>query len=319
MVNVSPDDKFPLNPDGDEDRFSKTSLARWTGERLKNCCTTHLPILTWLPKYTLTNLQCDMIAGFTVGLMVVPQALAYASIARLSNEYGLYSSFMGVFVYTFFGTSKDVTIGPTAILSLITASYNVPHCVDMAVVLSLYIGLILLLMGIFRLGFLVRFVSVPVISAFTSAAAITIACGQLKDWNGLEHVPRDFFANLSYIFEHTSRWNLYDLAYGLGCVVVLTLMRFLPRLNRVQSDTPRYSRVLRKIAWFCGIGKNAIVVIFSCILMYIFAMKGVDHDFTLISNLNAGLPPFEVSYLFLCQVPSQPAKLQKKQCRGVYF
>jgi len=297
MVNVCPQDTVPLNHEKENEENNKLSLAHFVSDRLKSCCTTHLPILTWLPKYTLTNLQCDLIAGITVGLMVVPQALAYASIARLSNEYGLFSSFMGVFIYTFLGTSKDVTIGPTAILSLMVASYNVPHCTDTAVILSLYSGIILLLMGIFRLGFLVRFVSVPVISAFTSAAAITIACGQLKDWNGLKHVPRDFFGNLTYIFEHTSEWNLYDLAYGLVCAVILVLMGFLPRLNRVRPDTPLYSRVLRKLAWFCGIGKNAIIVIFSCILMYIFALKEIDHDFTLIENLNAGLPPFEVSCL----------------------
>ena len=296
MVNVSPSDKIPLyeNEDSHKGRQMPDCCHTFL-YHFKKICYTHLPILNWLPKYNLHNLQCDLIAGITVGLMVVPQALAYASIARLSNEYGLFSSFMGVFVYTLFGTSKDVTIGPTAILSLMTASYNVPHCVDTAVVLSLYVGIILLLMGIFRLGFLVRFVSVPVISAFTSAAALTIACGQLKDWNGLEHVPRDFFGNLTYIFKHIKKWNTYDLVYGLVCVVILCLMRLLPRLNRVQEDTPRYSRILRKIAWFCGIGKNAIVVIFSCLLMYIFSIYNINHDFTLIKNINAGLPPFKVS------------------------
>ena len=299
MVNISPGDRMPLYDEDDStNKQFKQGRQKFVLSKIKNICYMHLPILGWLPKYTFHHLQCDLIAGLTVGLMVLPQALAYASIARLSNEYGLFSSFMGVFMYTIFGTSKDVTIGPTSILSLMTATYNVPHCADTAVALSLYTGILLLLMGLLRLGFLVRFVSIPVISAFTSAAAITIACGQLKDWNGLAHVPRDFFGNLAYIFKHIKKWNLYDLAFGLTCVVILCLMRLLPRLNRIQPDTPTYSRVLRKIAWFCGIGKNAIVVILSCLLMYIFSLYKVNHDFSLIENINPGLPPFEVSCLF---------------------
>ena len=298
MVNISPGDRILLYEDSTDKRYEQRR-HKVVLSKIRNICFLHLPILGWLPKYTFHHLQCDLIAGITVGLMVLPQALAYASIARLSNEYGLFSSFMGVFMYTIFGTSKDVTIGPTSILSLMTATYNVPHCPDTAIALSLYTGIILLAMGLFRLGFLVRFVSIPVISAFTSAAAITIACGQLKDWNGLAHVPRDFFGNLSYIFKHIRKWNLYDLAFGLACVFILCLMRLLPRLNRIKPDTPTYSRVLRKIAWFCGIGKNAIVVILSCILMYVFSLYGINHKFSLIKNINAGLPPFKVSVILL--------------------
>ena len=307
MVNLSPTgDRIPLYEDANQSLRERGKYGtqrtrlRWILSKLQTVCYLHLPILSWLPKYSFHYLQCDLIAGITVGLMVLPQALAYASIARLSNEYGLFSSFMGVFMYTIFGTSKDVTIGPTSILSLMTATYNVPHCADTAVALSLYTGIILLTMGLFRLGFLVRFVSIPVISAFTSAAAITIACGQLKDWNGLAHVPRDFFGNLSYIFKHVKRWNLYDLAFGLSCVVLLCLMRLLTRLNHnVTSDTPTYSKALRKLAWFCGIGKNAIVVMVSCLMMYVFSLYGINHKFTLIESINAGLPPFKVSLIFL--------------------
>lgn len=80
------------------------------------------PIGKWLPKYTLNKIVGDLLAGLTIGMMVVPQALAYAKVADLPAEYGLYSSFMGPFLYVVFGTAKDVTLGPTAIMSLLVAS-----------------------------------------------------------------------------------------------------------------------------------------------------------------------------------------------------
>lgn len=257
----------------------------------KNLLFQYFPILTWLPKYTLYNLQCDFIAGITVGLMVIPQGLAYASIARLTNAYGLYSSFMGCFVYCIFGTSKDITIGPTAILSLMVSTYNIPHCGDMAVLLSFCIGIILLLMGIFRLGFLVRFVSVPVISAFTSAAAITIACGQIKNLNGLKNVPRDFFQNLIYTFKKIKEWNLYDLAFGCGCMVVLFLMRLLcTKLKWQNENLPPMRGRCYKFLWLLGIARNAILVMFSCCIIYIMEISNFDHPLTLIADVEFGLP-----------------------------
>ena len=134
------------------------------------------PFVQWLSKYSISKFASDLIAGLTVGLMVVPQALAYASIAQLPlqvcistaekkkfffcslAQYGLYSAFMGCFVYTIFGTSKDITLGPTAIMSLLTASKatNVNHPVEInvrnAVALTLLSGLVQFLMGILNLG-----------------------------------------------------------------------------------------------------------------------------------------------------------------------
>ncbi|EDO48274.1 predicted protein, partial [Nematostella vectensis] len=155
-----------------------------------------LPITKWLPHYSFNNLQCDMIGGLTVGLMVIPQGLAYATIAGLPTVYGLYSAFMGCFIYCIFGTSKDVSLGPTAIMSLIVNQYchysEEDEDTRFAIALAFFSGLIQFAMGFFRFGFLVRFISVPVISGFTSAAAITIAAGQLKSILGLQHIRREF-------------------------------------------------------------------------------------------------------------------------------
>ena len=125
-----------------------------------------------------------MIAGVTVGLTVIPQGIAYAVVAGLPPQYGLYSAFMGCFTYCFFGSAKDITIGPTAIMALMTNTYA-QYGPQYAVLLSFLSGLIILLCGLLRLGFLIDFISVPVIAGFTSAAALTIASGQWKSLLGL--------------------------------------------------------------------------------------------------------------------------------------
>uniref|UniRef100_A0A452STK4 Sodium-independent sulfate anion transporter n=1 Tax=Ursus americanus TaxID=9643 RepID=A0A452STK4_URSAM len=138
-----------------------------------------LPILAWLPDYSLQWLKMDLIAGLSVGLTVIPQALAYAEVAGLPPQYGLYSAFMGCFVYFFLGTSRDVTLGPTAIMSLLVSFYTF-HEPAYAVLLAFLSGCIQLAMGFLRLGFLLDFISCPVIKGFTSAATITIGFGQIK-------------------------------------------------------------------------------------------------------------------------------------------
>ncbi|CAL8388130.1 unnamed protein product [Arctogadus glacialis] len=138
-----------------------------------------LPVLSWLPRYSLSALRMDVVAGLTVGLTTVPQALAYAEVAGLPVQYGLYSAFMGGFIYPLLGTSKDLTLGPTAIMSLLCASV-VGGRPGRAVLLSLLCGAVQTAMGLLRLGFLLDFVSYPVIKGFTCAAAVTIGFGQIK-------------------------------------------------------------------------------------------------------------------------------------------
>ena len=96
-------------------RIKKPNVAKKSLDTIRG----FFPIIEWLPKYTKDKLICDLTAGLTVALTVIPQSLAYANLAGLPVQYGLYSSFMGVFIYCFMGTSKDVTLGPTAIMSLI--------------------------------------------------------------------------------------------------------------------------------------------------------------------------------------------------------
>ena len=190
-----------------------------------------LPILDWLPQYNADSGVSDMIAGVTVGLTVIPQGIAYAVVAGLPPQYGLYSSFMGCFVYCVLGTAKDVTIGPTAIMALMTNTYA-QYGPQYAVLLSFLSGLIILICGLLQLGFLIDFISVPVIAGFTSAAALTIASGQWSSMLGLtidnDNKSHTHAGVTDYYIDivnniGTIRWQ--DAVLGLVCSLVLLSLR----------------------------------------------------------------------------------------------
>ena len=147
----------------------------------------YFPILTWLPNYTRKDFLADLPAGLTVGVMLIPQGIAYALIAKLPPIYGLYASLIPQVIYAIFGTSRQLAVGPVAMDSLIVAagitaiaSVSPDEYVFMAIALAFMMGIIQFLLGVFRLGFLVSFLSKPVISGFTSAAAIIIGLNQFK-------------------------------------------------------------------------------------------------------------------------------------------
>ncbi|KAK0058182.1 sodium-independent sulfate anion transporter [Biomphalaria pfeifferi] len=146
------------------------------------------PIIVWLPDYNFLKLAFDLVAGITVGVTIIPQALAFAGIAGLAPQYGLYSGIICCFVYVLMGSAKDITLGPSAITSLLTAAFatslspklpNGDTDPTMAIMLTLTTGLIHIFMGVCQLGIMVSFISFPVINAFSSAAAVTIAVSQL--------------------------------------------------------------------------------------------------------------------------------------------
>jgi SulP family sulfate permease len=146
-----------------------------------------LPIAEWLPGYGRELLKGDLSAGLTVGVMLVPQGMAYAMIAGLPPIHGLYASTIPLLLYAVLGTSRQLAVGPVAMISLLTATsigaLNPEGPADYllyAVTAAMMVGVLQFLMGFFRLGFLVNFLSHPVISGFTSAAAIIIGLSQLK-------------------------------------------------------------------------------------------------------------------------------------------
>uniref|UniRef100_G1M9S5 Sodium-independent sulfate anion transporter n=2 Tax=Ailuropoda melanoleuca TaxID=9646 RepID=G1M9S5_AILME len=252
-----------------------------------------LPILAWLPDYSLQWLKMDLIAGLSVGLTVIPQALAYAEVAGLPPQYGLYSAFMGCFVYFFLGTSRDVTLGPTAIMSLLVSFYTF-HEPAYAVLLAFLSGCIQLAMGVLRLGFLLDFISCPVIKGFTSAATITIGFGQIKNLLGLQDIPRQFFLQVYQIFRKVGETRVGDAVLGLVCMVLLLVLRLMrDHVPPVHPEMPPGVRLSHGLVWTATTARNALVVSFAALVAYSFEVTGYQ-PFVLTGQTAEGLPPVRI-------------------------
>ena len=146
----------------------------------------YLPILEWGPKYNKKTFGNDLIVALIVTMMLIPQSLAYALLAGLPPEVGLYASIAPLILYAIFGTSRALAVGPVAVASLMTAaaagqlaSQGTPEYYGAAIALAMVSGLLLMAMGFLKLGFLANFLSHPVIAGFITASGIQIAAGQL--------------------------------------------------------------------------------------------------------------------------------------------
>ena len=188
----------------------------------------HLPILEWGRAYNGGTFANDMMAAVIVTVMLIPQSLAYAMLAGLPPQVGLYASILPLVVYAIFGTSRTMAVGPVAILSLMTAvaagkvaEQGTPEYLTAAIILAVLSGLILVVMGIFRLGFLANFLSHPVVSGFVTATGILIAVSQLKYLLGLQANGHNIIETLTSIISHLGDVNWYTVAIGGPAVAFL--------------------------------------------------------------------------------------------------
>jgi len=189
-----------------------------------------LPILQWLPSYRSGDLKGDLPAGLTVGVMLIPQGMAYAMIAGLPPIYGLYASTIPLILYAIFGTSRQLAVGPVAMVSLLTAAgigtlaeAGTETYIALAISLAFFVGLIQFLLGAFRLGFLVNFLSHPVISGFTSAAALIIGLSQLKHLLGVKLEGSHYIHEI--LIEAVSRIGEINLAaFSIGILGIGLIM-----------------------------------------------------------------------------------------------
>lgn len=195
------------------------------------------PILEWLPNYEKSNLNGDLSAGLTVGVMLIPQGMAYAMIAGLPPVYGLYAAMIPQVIYAVFGTSRQLAVGPVAMDSLLVAAgvsgiaaVGSENYIALAILLAFMMGVVQVAFGVFRLGFLVNFLSKPVISGFTSAAALIIGLNQLKYVLGLElERGNNIFSILLEAFTKVEEVNLPTLMIGIGGIV---LIKNIKRIHR---------------------------------------------------------------------------------------
>lgn len=198
-----------------------------------------MPILQWLPAYRRGDLSGDLIAGGITAVLLIPQAMAYSLLAGLPPQVGLYASIVPPFLYALFGSSRVLAVGPVAVASIMVAtalsSIALPGSsayYAAALILALLIGLILLIMGVMRLGFIANFLGHPVMSGFTSGAAILIALSQFKHLLGLSipgglSIPETF----QYMFQHGEDISFAIVLFsGASFLAFFGLRTFLPKV-----------------------------------------------------------------------------------------
>lgn len=236
----------------------------------------YLPILEWLPHYRLPDLQRDSLAGLTVAVMLIPQGMAYGLLAGLPPIYGLYASIVPLLLYAFFGTSRQLSVGPVALVSLLVltgvgqfAEPGTDRFVSLAITTALIAGIIQVGLGLFRLGFLINFLAHPVISGFTSAAAVIIGASQLKNLLGID-IPRSNLLHevLYHTVQNIGNTNLTTLALGLGGIAVMAVLR---RINKALPGA-------------------LIAVILGVAVVYYANLQ--EHGVAIVGEVPSGLPAF---------------------------
>jgi len=191
-----------------------------------------VPILTWARDYDRATFGDDLIAALIVTIMLIPQSLAYALLAGLPPEAGLYASIVPILLYTVFGTSRSLAVGPVAVVSLMTAA-ALSNIVEQgtagyavaALSLAGLSGMMLLLLGLFRLGFLANFLSHPVISGFITASGLIIAASQLRHIFGIDAEGHNLLDLIVSVVMHLPQINLPTAVIGVGATVFLFWVR----------------------------------------------------------------------------------------------
>ena len=197
-----------------------------------NALRRYLPIAAWGRSYDRGAFSNDLVAAVIVTIMLIPQSLAYALLAGLPPEAGLYASIAPILLYAVFGTSRALAVGPVAVVSLMTAAalgqiaqQGTMGYAAAALTLALLSGAMLLAMGLFRLGFVANFLSHPVIAGFITASGILIAASQLKHILGVAAEGHTLPIMLGSLFEHLGETNPITLVIGIAATAFLFWVR----------------------------------------------------------------------------------------------
>jgi len=251
----------------------------------------YFPILQWLPLYGKETLISDLLAALIVTIMLIPQSLAYAMLAGMPPEVGLYASIAPLFLYTIFGTSRSLAIGPVAVISLMTAAAagnhaleGSPEYITVVLILTLMSGLMLTLMGLVRLGFLANFLSHPVISGFITASGLIIAASQARHLLGLEAEGLNVIMVLYGLIARIPEAHLLTLCIGSGTLVFLYANRRWGRsLLSLIGLNPYTADIFSKAAPVLAVAVTTLVT-----WHWQLDQAGVK----VVGDIPAGLPPF---------------------------
>ncbi|KAK0378901.1 sulfate permease [Colletotrichum paranaense] len=275
------------------------------------------PFLNWIGHYNLQWFLGDLVAGVTVGAVVVPQGMAYALLAKLDPQFGLYSSFMGVIIYWFFATSKDITIGPVAVMSTVVGNLITDVQADfpqyeghqIASALAIIAGAIILFIGLIRMGWIVDLISLTSLSAFMTGSAISIAVGQLVTLLGIKGVNTREATYLVFIntLKALPKTKL-DAAMGLTALTMLYLLRFI--FTSLAKKYPQKS----KLFFFLSTLRTVFVILLYTMISWLVNMNRRSNPlFKILGEVprgfqNAGAPKIDTD-LISAFLPFLPASV----------
>lgn len=282
--------------------------------RIPSAARRYLPVLDWGRDYDKSALSNDLMAAVIVTIMLIPQSLAYALLAGLPPEAGLYASIAPILLYAVFGTSRALAVGPVAVVSLMTAAAlgNIADQGTMgyavaALTLALLSGVMLLVMGVFKLGFLANFLSHPVISGFITASGVIIAASQIKHLLGIDASGGNLAELLMSIWANLGNVNWTTVAIGVSATLFLFWVRKgLKPFLRARGVGPRAADVATKAGpvaavvattvavWFFDLAGQGVKIV-GAVPQSLPPLTMPDLSFDLMGNLL--LPAFLISVI----------------------
>uniref|UniRef100_A0AAX7SLK1 STAS domain-containing protein n=1 Tax=Astatotilapia calliptera TaxID=8154 RepID=A0AAX7SLK1_ASTCA len=285
------------------------NIHRCSSEKAKAAALSFMPILSWLPSYPVKKyLFSDVVSGLSTGVVQLPQGLAYAMLAAVPPVYGLYSSFYPVLLYTFFGTSRHISVGTFAVISLMIGGVAVREAPDsmfmninatgsnasdainvelrdksrvqVAVMVTTLAGLIQIVLGLLRFGFVAIYLTEPLVRGFTTAASMHVVISQLKYLLGVETQRYSGFLSAIYsvkaVLSRITSTNIATFLLGLGCIIFLYVIKVLNERFKKKLPIP--------------IPGEIIVVIVSTGISYGLSLSK-EYKVHVVGNIPTGLRP----------------------------
>ncbi|WJX33765.1 Sulfate transporter 2.1 [Trifolium repens] len=251
------------------------------------------PILVWGRNYTAAKFRKDILAGLTIASLCIPQSIGYATLANLAPQYGLYTSVVPPLIYAVMGTSREIAIGPVAVVSLLLSSM-VQKLIDpstdpigytkLIFLATLFAGIFQTAFGLFRLGFLVDFLSHAAIVGFVAGAAIVIGLQQLKGLFGITHftTKTDIISVMKAVWEaFHNPWNPHNFFLGASFLVFILTTRFVGKRKK-------------KLFWLASISPLVSVILSTLV---VFLTRADKNGVKIVKHVKGGLNPISINQL----------------------
>ncbi|GFS46762.1 sulfate transporter 1;2 [Actinidia rufa] len=252
------------------------------------------PILEWAQSYNLSKFRGDLIAGLTIASLCIPQDIGYAKLANLAPQYGLYSSFVPPLIYAFMGSSRDIAIGPVAVVSLLLGTLlqnqidpteNPAEYLRLAFTATFFAGITQVTLGFFRLGFLIDFLSHAAVVGFMAGAAITISLQQLKGFLGIKHFTKktDIISVMQSVFGSAHHgWNWQTIVIGATFLAFLLVAKYIGKKNN-------------KLFWVPAIAPLISVVLST---FFVYITHAEKQGVQIVKHLEKGINPSSVNQIY---------------------